>query len=254
MVVEVINAGYGRTGTHSFRRAMEILGFGKCYHMEEVFNNGEGNDWIRISEERNPELIRNLFDKSGYRSTCDMPASIYWQEQLKVYPNAKVVITMRDPESWYKSWMSTIAYVQPDAEECTIGVKVAYGLGLPPFSGMSVMMRNVITRDCFHNDWSKQGLMKSYTDHIDDVKKFCHPDKLLLFNAADGWAPLCSFLGVPIPDEPYPHLSDTKEFLKRAMLVNILGWIITILGLGIPLLFRDRGIINDERKKSTNTA
>ena len=253
MGVEVINAAYGRTGTHSFRKAMEILGYGKCYHMEEVFIHHHGPDWVKIANTRNPALIGDMMDKGGYRATADLPASLFWQEQLKMYPDAKVVITTRDPLSWYNSWSNTIAHLVPDSEACSIGARVANGLRLPPMNNVTQLFRE-LTRHAYNDDWSKQNMINCYLAHIENVKKLCPPKQLLLFNAADGWEPLCTFLGVPIPDEPYPHLCDTKDFWKIILFVNILSWITVILGCGIPLLFRTRSVVTDPLKQSTNTA
>ena len=253
MGVEVINAAYGRTGTHSFRKAMEILGYGKCYHMEEVFKNNHGPAWVKIANTKNPALIGDMMDKCGYRATSDMPAAMFWHEQLQMYPDAKVVITMRDPLSWYNSWSNTIAHLSPDSEVCSVAVRVSFGLSLPPMNNVAGLFRE-ITRHAYNDNWSKQSMIDGYIAHIEKVKKLCPPKQLLLFNAADGWEPLCTFLGVPIPDEPYPRLCDTKDFWKIILAVNILGWIAIILGCGIPLLFRTRSVVTDPLKQSTNTA
>ena len=256
MGIEVINAAFGRTGTHSFQRAMEILGYGKCYHMEEVLKNNHGSTWVQIANETNerkPKLIQDLMEQNGYRATSDMPASLFWREQLQIYPDAKVVITVRDPLSWYESWINTIALMCPDAEECSLGTRVSLGLGLHPLKiGVADLLRE-ITRHAFNDDWSKENMIKCYVEHIENVKKVCPPNQLLLFKASDGWEPLCTFLGLPIPDEPYPYLHDTKEFQSMASSFNMIGWIVTILGLGIPLLFRTHSVISDPLKKSTNT-
>lgn len=254
MGIEVIGASYGRTGTSSFQVAMEILGFGRCYHMKEAFANCSGAQWTKIADERNPTLVRDLMEQGNYRSTCDMPSSVYWLEQLQIYPDAKVVLTLRDPEKWYKSWMDTIGTVHPDSESCYFGNRVIMGMGLFQHFSMTPMFNKVITRDCFNGDWSKQNLIACYKAHIENVKKLCPPDKLLLFDVKDGWEPLCTFLGVPVPDLPYPHANDTSAFLKMASVLHIVGWIMCILGLGIPALYRSRSIISDEAKKSTNTA
>jgi hypothetical protein len=75
-MILIIGAGFGRTGTSSFQKAMEILGFGKCYHMREAINNGHAEQWIEISDKRDPKLIHDILDKGGYRSTCDMPSAV----------------------------------------------------------------------------------------------------------------------------------------------------------------------------------
>ena len=108
-MVLVIGAGFGRTGTSSFREAMEILGFGKCYHMRHAIHDRHAEQWMRISDSRDPELIRDMLDKGGYRSTCDMPSAVYWKEQLKAYPDVVVIMTTRDVEKWYNGHGSIYA-------------------------------------------------------------------------------------------------------------------------------------------------
>jgi hypothetical protein len=175
---------------------------------------------------------------------------VYWEEQLAAYPDAKVVVTMRDPEKWYKSWMDTVAKTQPDCELCPFGIRVIAGLGIHPSSPL--MFNNVVTRDCFQNDWSKENMIKCYLGHIEKCKLLCPPEKLLLFYATDGWEPLCKFLNVPVPDAPYPHENDTEVVKTIVFRANILGWILTILGLGIPALFRIQSSLTEDSKKSTN--
>jgi Sulfotransferase domain len=250
MGVEVIGAGFGRTGTSSFKEALEILGFGKCYHMKIVVENGHAPKWLEFSETKDPKLISDLLDKGGFRSTSDHPACMFWHEQLKMYPNAKVVITVRDPNSWYKSWMDTVACLQPDCETCPFGTRVFMGMNF--FRSFAKMTRTIITYGTFNGDWSKGNMIKCYNDHIEKVKLLCPPEKLLLFNVKDGWAPLCKFLEVPIPDRPYPHLNSTKEFKLFALALNMIGWIVTILGCGLPAVYRMDSKIDDPKKMSSN--
>lgn len=250
--IKVINPAFGRTGTHSFKKAMEILGYGKCYHMEEVFDNCMCTEWLKYSVSRDPNIMRDILEKNGYHSTCDMPTSLYWQEQLLLYPDAKLVLTTRDPEKWYDSWVNTIHYMQIDSEQCPFGVRVAHGMGFNNMKNAGAMMHNVITRDAFNKDLSKQNMIKCYLEHIENVKKLCPPEKLLLFNASDGWEPLCKFLNVPIPDVPYPSLSSTIEFQRVVTFINCVGWLFTIFFLGIPAFFRLKSSITEDVKKSNN--
>jgi Sulfotransferase domain len=254
MGVEVIGAGYGRTGTTSFRQAMEILGFGKCYHMKDVIENSHSDKWIQMSDSKDPKVLRDIMDNRGYRSTCDQPACTYWKEQLQIYPNAKVVVTVRDPEKWYKSWMDTVALMQPDCESCPFGVRVFMGLGLFNFRNFARMYSKVITGDTFNGDLSKRNMIKSYQDHSENIKLQCPPEKVLFFNSSDGWEPLCKFLNVPIPNKPYPYLNESKETSDRVFVVNCIGWFLTILGCGVPAFFYMRGKITDPKKKSSNIA
>lgn len=253
-MVSIIGASYGRTGTSSFQRAMEILGFGKCYHMRDAINNGHAEQWIELSGSRDPTLIRNLMDKNGYRSTCDMPSSIYWKEQLKAYPDAVVILTVRDAEKWYKSWMETVALMQPDCDECPFGIRIVQGLGFFTMKNFAAMSSRVLTMDTFSGDLSKKNMIKSYNLHVEDVRSSCPPEKLLEFSYTDGWEPLCKFLNVPIPDEPYPNLNDAVAFRRMTTAINIIGWVVFILGCGLPGIWCARSRITEKEKRSSNTA
>ena len=253
-MVSVIGAGYGRTGTSSFQKALEILGFGKCYHMRDAINYGHYELWVEISDSRDPKLIRDLMDKGGYRSTCDMPSAIYWKEQMKAYPDAVVILNVRDPEKWYKSWMDTVALLQPDFDECPFGIRIVQGLDLYKLKNFFAMSYRTITMDTFHGDLSKKNMIKTYNLHVEDVRSSCPPGKLLEFSFTDGWEPLCKFLNVPIPDEPYPNLNDAVSFKRMTFAVNIVGWIIFILGCGLPGLWCARSRISEKEKRSSNTA
>ena len=258
-MVLVIGAGYGRTGTCSFKRAMEILGFGKCYHMSELVGNDEARQWIEICDRKDPKLVRDLLDKGGYRSTCDLPASIHWKEQLKAFPEAVVILNTRDPEKWYKSWMETIALMQPDFDECPFGIRIIEGLGLhipflPNMKNFDAMSNCTITKGTFKGDLSKKNMIRTYNLHVENVRSTCPPKKLLEFSCSDGWEPLCKFLNVPIPDKPYPNLGGAVAFRKRISFMNVIGWIIFILGFGIPGLYCARSRISEKEKRSSNTA
>lgn len=248
--VKVIGAGFGRTGTSSFKEALEILGFGKCYHMREVVPNGHVDHWMKICDDKEFKFISDMLDKSGYRSTSDHPSCLFWQEQLKAYPSAKVVLTTRDPNSWYKSWMNTVANLQTDCDSCPFGVRVFMGMQF--FGSFGKMTSRVVTDYSFHGDWSKQNMIKCYCDHVESVKLLCPPEKLLIFDAADGWEPLCAFLGVPVPNRPYPRLNSTDEFTRTIFVLNLIGWIVTILGCGIPAMYAMRTKIVDPKKRSSN--
>ena len=80
----------------------------------------------------------------------------------------------------------------------------------------------------FKYDYDKAKVINAFNEHNEDVKKRCPKDKLLVFEAKDGWEPLCKFLNVPIPDVPYPNVNDTAAMRRSIQMVNILGWVILI--------------------------
>ncbi|TDJ38265.1 MAG: sulfotransferase family protein, partial [Gammaproteobacteria bacterium] len=106
MALQVIGAGFGRTGTLSLKYALEKLGFSKCYHMMEVFANDNHVSRWREAGRGEPIDWDALF--TGYQAAVDWPSCNFWEAQLAQFPEAKVLLSERDPERWYKSVMSTI--------------------------------------------------------------------------------------------------------------------------------------------------
>ena len=109
MALSVIGAGFGRTGTESMKLALEALGLGPCHHMKEGLPNPEQISLWRAVARGEPADWDQIFE--GYRSAVDWPAAHYWRELAAHYPDAKVVLTVRSPESWYASMENTILKV-----------------------------------------------------------------------------------------------------------------------------------------------
>jgi hypothetical protein len=214
--LKVIGAGFGRTGTSSLQEALTILGFGPCYHMREVFKDPTGvNKWDAVGVNRmehNQTPTKQEWDDilEGYQSTVDFPAAIYYQELLEHYPDAKVILTVRDSEGWYKSVSETIAPAHPIWHF----IFMITGLHDPVFQRMA-----------FNNIWrplcggrsqarNKEILIKAFQDHNAECQATVPPVKLLVFNVKEGWQPLCAFLNCPVPaqDVPFPRSWDTASF------------------------------------------
>ena len=125
MTIEIIGAGFGRTGTESMKRALETLGYGPCHHMYEVLKRWDRyDDWLRILKgEAEPDWPRLL---EGYRSSVDWPVAYYWRELAELYPEAKILLTVRDAESWYASMDKTILTLIRDPENNAV-VRAAFG-------------------------------------------------------------------------------------------------------------------------------
>ncbi|MEU6743183.1 sulfotransferase family protein [Streptosporangium sandarakinum] len=218
-MLKVIGAGFPRTGTSSTKAALERLGFGPCYHMFEILSNpdhvdrwlpaasGEPLDWERVFE--------------GYRSTQDWPASFFWREQAEAYPDAKVVLTVRDPHRWYDSMGNLLANgpgreLPPGMPEGAIAV----------FQAMSRLrpVLDMIGRSVFGETWSfgeklpsEKVAVEAFHRHVDAVQKSLPADRLLIFDVREGWEPLCDFLEVDVPEgEPFPHLNDS-DTMRRMM-------------------------------------
>ncbi len=204
MSIEVIGAGFGRTGTRSLKEALEILGYDACYHMAEVFEHPEHLPaWDRATR---GERIDWSGVFRGFRAAVDWPCCAFWKDYYQLYPGAKVILSVRDPDRWYDSIMNTI-----------------YPLSIGFIDSDEARLRNIGT-------WIKElvwdgtfdGKVEDrthavavYEAHNAQVKRLCDPSRLLVFEASQGWQPLCEFLGKSIPDAPYPNRNTTKEFVER---------------------------------------
>jgi hypothetical protein len=230
--VQVIGAGFGRTGTSSLKQALNILGY-NTYHMTENFKHGHYKFWIRVANNNNSVYHFNeIFkddERESYTATCDFPCATYWAEQLNQYPQAKVILTKRDPEKWYKSCLDTIFRLIPCSPHCDPLVYCwTSWLGVPS-SDYGEFLGSVIARDTFHHDWSKKNVIQCYNDHNKRVQQECPQEQLLVFDVAEGWKPLCEFLDKPIPNVPFPHANDTKEFSTLFRNVRIVTSVIVLV-------------------------
>lgn len=195
MALEVIGAGLGRNATLSMKLALEKLGFGPCYHMVEVFAGARRNIpmWLEVIEGR--QDWDRVFE--GYRSTTDYPACTWWKELAEYYPEAKVVLTTRDPDSWFDSVSETIfSDRMNDSIKGTPFETMLSGCALQ-FFGDKLQDRDFMT------DW--------YVKRNQEVIDTLPPERLLVFHPKEGWEPLCEFLGVPVPDVPFPKVNSRDE-------------------------------------------
>lgn len=200
MPLKIIGAGLGRTGTLSLKFALEKLGFVKCHHMMEVMEHPNHAQMFLDAALGKPKWDE-IFD--GFQAMVDWPGCHFWKELMDYYPDGKVILSLRDPESWYKSFTNTILnHVKnpPIPEE-------------GPMAAWAPMIREIVEKQTFHGNLEdKDHIIATFNAHNERVKKTVPADRLLVFEAKDGWVPLCNFLGVPVPDEPYPRTNTTEEF------------------------------------------
>jgi Sulfotransferase domain len=198
MALDIIGAGFGRTGTYSLKAALERLGFGPCHHMSEVIDNPEQvRLWTRAATGR-PDYAR-IF--AGYRSAVDFPVSAYWQDVAAATPGAKVILSDRDPEDWYGSFSQTILPLILD--------RSAWPEDRRPWFEM---IDRVIVGKALGGQTNRDGILAAYRANTAAVRDLERDGRALVFRSSDGWAPLCRFLGVDVPDEPYPVTNPRAEF------------------------------------------
>jgi hypothetical protein len=216
MALKVIGAGFGRTGTLSLKTALEELGFGRCYHMVEILKKpSHMKNWAEImqSGQANWEALFR-----GYQAAVDWPVAAYYGDLIDVYPEAKVILTVRDPSSWHRSVMTTF-YQARRAFVLRITRMI------PTLHQFLNAMERALWQDIFQNRLEdKAHAIEIFNNHIEEVKQVVPPERLLIFEAKQGWEPLCSFLDVPVPaDKPYPHKHKgtlVRQFLKYTNLTK----------------------------------
>ena len=202
MPLKVVGPGFGRTGTKSLKEALEILGFGPCHHMYEVLDHleqvptwqalakGEARDWEAVF--------------AGYGSQVDWPGAHYWRELAEAFPDAKVLHSVRPEASWVKSFSRTIGKL----------LTVYQQMDFPPhIRDILDMNIDIVGNATFGGNWTDPDvLLAAYRKRTDDVVQAIDPDRLLVFDVAQGWEPLCKFLDVPVPDGPFPHHNLQADF------------------------------------------
>lgn len=212
MSLKIIGAGFGRTGTKSLQLALETLGYGKCYHMEALFRNPEGvKQWTSAYNEESVDWDTLFKD---YQSIVDFPGSIYYKELFKQYPDAKVILSVRDPEKWYQSALSTIFAFDPGpAIKLKLLLKMPFSATARNFFKVIQLNDKSIWGKFFEGKFKdKSYAINKFNSHIEEVKKVIPKNQLLIFEAKDGWEPLCEFLGKPIPNTDYPRTNKGEDF------------------------------------------
>ncbi len=204
MGLSVIGAGFGRTGTESLKKALEILGFGPCYHMFEVLPYQDRVDmWAGIAQGDRPDWDRAF---EGYNSTVDWPGAHYWRELADHHPDAKIILSVRDPASWFKSFSQTILPVMRHSRE--------------PSALRTHMFIPLVFEGNIDDD---DHIIDVYERHNRSVLDAAPKDRLLVYELGSGWEPLCGFLNVTVPELPFPRGNSSEQFpdnLARAKAGN----------------------------------
>lgn len=207
MALQVIGAGLGRTGTLSLKLALEHIGFGPCYHMTEVMGQARKRmpQWFDVISGA-PDWDA-IFD--GFVATVDYPTCTYWRELAAHYPEAKVVLSDRDADGWYDSVRQTI--FSPTNVDAFLGSPVR-----------EFMLGAVIGPFVDHLD-DREWMTAYFNRWRAEVIAGLPAERLLVHRSAEGWEPLCAFLGVPVPAEPYPRVNSKDDMHSGAQQANEAG-------------------------------
>ncbi|WP_135503647.1 sulfotransferase family protein [Roseovarius aestuariivivens] len=202
MTLQIIGSGFGRTGTKSLKAAIERLGFTPCHHMHEVVENpAQVAHWQAIAEGR-PVDWEAVF--AGYAAQVDWPGAHVWRELAESCPEARIIHSVRPEDKWWASFERTIAKL----------LTLYRDLPLPPHirDMMDAFDRMVVQTTFAGKITDKATALAAYRQREADVRAALPPERLLVFDVAQGWDPLCDFLGLPAPDEPFPHHNLRADF------------------------------------------
>jgi len=215
MPIQIVGAGFGRTGTMSTYTALKQLGF-PCYHMMEVLGNPANKRthldfWRKVADA--PERERQDWEQvfAGYSASVDNPAVCVWRELIRFYPEAKVLLTLhpKGADAWYESVLETIYFTENTWQFKVLKFATPFGR---KFGAMShKLIWKHLHRDTMPD---RAKATAFYNQHIEDVKAAVPAERLLIFTASEGWAPLCRFLDVAVPNTPFPNVNDRAEFQK----------------------------------------
>jgi Sulfotransferase domain len=197
VVLKVVGAGVGRTGTLSLKLALEQLLGGRCYHMLEVF---EHPDHVPLWNEATAGSLEDWDAIFGdYVAAVDWPVASFWPETSAAYPDALVVLSVRDPKEWFESASSTIFAIPWDDT-------------VPMLAMAGAVIKSRFTPDYL----DETAAIAAFERHNAAVRAAVPPSRLLEWRPADGWAPICERLDLPVPDAPFPHANTRDEM--RTML------------------------------------
>ncbi|KAG0182323.1 hypothetical protein DFQ28_002068 [Apophysomyces sp. BC1034] len=210
MPLQVIGAGYGRTGTYSLCMALEKLGY-RTHHLVNDSRRSQLDSgvWLRAFENKDHE---DEWEKvyGDFDAAVDNPTVPFYKELAECYPEAKVILTVRSADSWYNSLCNTMLKVwKLPVPEC---------LSEPRRKMLELcqaIMLNGYFKDDLTREPNKEELCKMFNDHIEEVKQVIPPERLLIMELGEGWERLCKFLDKEIPDEPYPRSNETEGFVDK---------------------------------------
>jgi len=214
MSLKVIGAGFGRTGTLSLKLALEELGLGPCYHMVEVNAHTEHDAlWLALARGEASDWRPML---QGYASTVDWPTTYIWKELAAANPDAKIILTLRDPQAWYASAAATIFARMIEFETLRAEALRSNPAAVDEACRRHMEMINtLIVENTFGGSLDKNNAIAVFNAHNEEVRRSVPRKKLLVYESGDGWEPLCAFLDVPVPSVPYQKANTTADFASH---------------------------------------
>lgn len=208
--MQLIGAGLPRTATLSQKAALERLGLGPCYHMTSVMGDlDEVSRWKAALDD--PARAADVLD--DYEATVDWPGSFYVAELIERYPNAPVLLSVRDGDAWARSMRATI-FDALYGDSLMAHMSQARAAVEPQWRAYTELMREMWRRSGLITgpETSDAWMATAMERYNEEIRRLVPARRLLEWSPSDGWEPLCAFLGREVPDEPFPNVNDGDSF------------------------------------------
>lgn len=200
--MNLINAGLGRTGTTSLKGALETLGISPIFHTTDLFMSSKDLATWDQALSGKPVDWRAFF--APY-AAADWPAALVYRDVITAHPEAKVMLTVRDPESWFESISGTLSQI------------LSMKLPFRRFQQTKTFLREHAINGLFEGKVDdKAHMLELFDRHIEAVRDFVPAEKLLIYDVREGWEPLCRFLEIEVPAKPFPRLNQRGGFEAMA--------------------------------------
>merc|ERR1711892_1026077 len=242
----VIGAGLSRTGTLSTKAALEQL-LGPCYHGSTPLVERPDHIpfWVDAMKQGKLDATQVRQELAGYKSGVDLPIAGWYKELMEIFPDAKVLLTVRDPKKWYKSAcfihhiLITLSYNKPyswfvslagSPQLCeyvqTLSGGIQSGKGKCP-PGINGKMNAALSK-------GEEEAIEFFKKHVNEVCAHVPAKQLLVFDVQEGWEPLCQFLDVPVPQTQFPNMNNSNEVRLVFNTIKIVAWL-AVLGVSLLL-------------------
>lgn len=233
--MQVIGIGLPKTGTLSLKDALNRLGY-NTHHGGDMHSNVDNMkfwvDYLTAKEQgsADPAHLKAYFERTGWTASCDFPAAAFYEELVQLYPEAKFVLTLRDPESWFVSRYRMLVWEAESTQ--TLIFRLLAFLRFPRYQlyqplldkldqlvyGETVMRWLTLSQTQTGSEVEehyRRRYVCGYHEHVEGVRRAIPADRLLEFRVQDKWGPLCAFLDRPVPTEPFPHSNEGLTTLDR---------------------------------------
>lgn len=253
--IEVICAGLGRTGTKSLQAGLDLLNY-KTYHF---VSPKDAAGWASLAEGTGATSgdVLDAITAAGYNATCDNPCCDLYLEQLQKFPDAQVILTVRDtPEKWVSSWKILMEFIR--VQELPFSLLYPSFIQFIPFMKNWNTMRSLmgtrvtgldkgdLIRGWRHKEDPDAWLATQYNAHNTKVIATVPRNKLLIFNVNQGWAPLCKFLGKPVPDDPFPNVNESGDIASATIVMKVVTYAWIPIVASIAALMRSHILSNSK--------